>query len=80
MAVLNATARDLDRLRKALEKMESTSLSPESFALLDEQFHQLIAESTHNALMLWLYRPINEIRTHARRRQCGNDRHQPSAR
>jgi DNA-binding FadR family transcriptional regulator len=65
LAVLNATARDLERLREALEKMESSSVSPESFTLLDEQFHQLIAESTHNPLMLWLYRHINEIRTHA---------------
>lgn len=64
LAVLNATARDLDRLREALEKMEASSVSAESFTLLDEQFHQLIAESTHNPLMLWLYRHINEIRTH----------------
>ena len=65
LAVLNATARDLDRMDDILEKMESAALSPESFTLLDEQFHQLIAESTHNPLMLWLYRHINEIRTHA---------------
>jgi DNA-binding FadR family transcriptional regulator len=65
LAVLNATARDLDRLADALEKMEQRSISPESFTLLDEQFHLLIAECTHNPLMVWLYRHINEIRTHA---------------
>jgi DNA-binding FadR family transcriptional regulator len=65
LAVLNATARDLDRLADALDKMEQRSISPESFTLLDEQFHLLIAECTHNPLMVWLYRHINEIRTHA---------------
>jgi DNA-binding FadR family transcriptional regulator len=64
LAVLNATARDIDRLAGALTQMEQQSTTPESFTLLDEEFHQLIAESTHNPLMVWLYAHINEIRTH----------------
>ncbi len=65
LAVLNATARDLDRLQEAVEHMESGSLDPESFTQLDEQFHLMIAESTHNPLLVWIYRQINDVRCHA---------------
>lgn len=65
LAVLNATARDLDRLQDSVERMESGSTDPESFTRLDEQFHLMIAECTHNPLMVWIYREINDVRCHA---------------
>jgi DNA-binding FadR family transcriptional regulator len=65
LAVLNATARDIDRLQEAVESMEAGSTDPESFTQLDEQFHLMIAESTHNPLMVWIYREINDVRCHA---------------
>jgi GntR family uxuAB operon transcriptional repressor len=65
LAVLNATARDIDRLSEAVTRMESGSLDAESFTEFDEQFHQLIAEATRNPLMLWLYRQINQVRCHS---------------
>lgn len=65
LAVLNSTARDMDRLQEAVERMERDSTDPESFTQLDEQFHMLIAESTHNPLMVWVYREINDVRCHA---------------
>jgi len=65
LAVLNSTARDIDRLQEAVERMERGSTDPESFTQLDEQFHMLIAESTHNPLMVWIYREINDVRCHA---------------
>lgn len=65
LAVLNATARDLDRLQDAVEQMEAGSIDPESFTQLDEQFHLMIAECTHNPLMVWIYREINDVRCHA---------------
>lgn len=65
LAVLNATGRDIDRLQEAVVCMETGSSDPESFTQLDEQFHLLIAESTHNPLMVWIYREINDVRCHA---------------
>jgi GntR family uxuAB operon transcriptional repressor len=65
LAVLNATARDIDRLAEALAKMQGGSADAEAFTEFDEQFHQLIAEATRNPLMLWLYRQINQVRGHS---------------
>lgn len=64
LAVLNATARDIDRLGEMIDRAGISSSDPEGFTLWDEQFHLLIAECTHNPLMVWLYRQINEVRTH----------------
>jgi DNA-binding FadR family transcriptional regulator len=64
LAVLNATARDIERLAGAIARMEPASADSESFTLWDEEFHQLIAEATRNPLMVWVYRQINAVRTH----------------
>lgn len=65
LAVLNATGRDIDRLANAIARMEKASADSESFTLWDEEFHQLISEATRNPLMVWVYRQINAVRTHA---------------
>jgi DNA-binding FadR family transcriptional regulator len=65
LAVLNATGRDIERLASAIERMEASSGDSETFTLWDEEFHQLIAEATRNPLMVWIYRKINEVRTHS---------------
>ncbi len=65
LAVLNATARDIERLAAAMARMEPSSGDSESFTLWDEEFHQLIAEATRNPLMVWVYRQINTVRTHS---------------
>jgi len=62
LAVLNATARDIERLAAAMARMEPSSGDSESFTLWDEEFHQLIAEATRNPLMVWVYRQINAVR------------------
>jgi len=64
LAVLNATGRDIERLASAIERMEAAAGDSESFTLWDEEFHQLIAEATRNPLMVWIYRKINDVRTH----------------
>jgi len=64
LAVLNATGRDIERLNGAIERMEASSGDSESFTLWDKEFHQLIAEATRNPLMVWIYREINDVRTH----------------
>ena len=65
LAVLHATARDVARLEQAIGRLDGVSGDVEGFSRLDEEFHLGIAESTHNPLMLFLYRQINEVRTHA---------------
>lgn len=65
LAVVNATARDLDRIGEALRQLESAGDDREIFSEADGQFHLLLAESTHNPLMVWLYQQINDVRTHA---------------
>ncbi len=65
MAVAHATARDLERMEQALRRLESCGQDRELFSRGDEEFHLALAASTHNPLMIWLYRQINEIRSHA---------------
>lgn len=65
LAVVNATARDLDRMEEALKRVEASGDDPEYFSRADEQLHLVLAECTRNPLMLWLYRQINDVRSHA---------------
>lgn len=64
LAVLNATARDVDRLSEIVLQLEKGPLDAERFTQLDEAFHLSIAECTHNPLLVSLYRQINDVRTH----------------
>jgi DNA-binding FadR family transcriptional regulator len=64
LAVLNATGRDIEHLAGAIARMEASSGDSESFTRWDKEFHQLIADATRNPLMVWIYRQINEVRTH----------------
>lgn len=63
LAVLNATARDLDRIAGAIERMDAAGRNAESFTTWDREFHLLICEATRNPLMIWVYRQINAVRT-----------------
>jgi DNA-binding FadR family transcriptional regulator len=64
LAVLNATARDIEKLGEACDMAEAAGNDPERFTDWDTQFHVRIAEASHNPLMLWLYQQVNEIRSH----------------
>lgn len=64
LAVRHANARDLKRMSEALRRVEDCRGDPEIFSRGDETFHLCLAECTHNPLMLWLYRQINEVRHH----------------
>jgi DNA-binding FadR family transcriptional regulator len=64
LAVLHATARDLETLADALAALESCRHDRELFSSADERFHLALAAATGNALMAWLYRQINEVRSH----------------
>lgn len=65
LAVVNSTARDLERMGDALRRVETAGEDREEFSSADEQFHLLLAECTHNPLMVWVYRQINDVRCHA---------------
>ncbi|MEM7292259.1 MAG: FadR/GntR family transcriptional regulator [Pseudomonadota bacterium] len=64
LAVINANSHDLDNLRRALQRVESTSSDPELFGDADSAFHMALADCTQNPLMRWLYRQLNDIRHH----------------
>ncbi len=64
LAAINATARDLGRMEKALERVEQAGGDQEDFTLADGEFHQALVECTRNPLMVWLYQQINEVRGH----------------
>ena len=65
LVVVNATQRDLERMGEALKRVESCGDDREFFSRADEQFHLMLAECTRNPLMVWLYRQINDVRSHA---------------
>jgi DNA-binding FadR family transcriptional regulator len=54
----------VERLGGAIAAMEESSATSDTFTLWDRQFHELIAEATRNPLMVWIYRQINDVRTH----------------
>lgn len=62
LAVKNAGARDLERLEKALIRVEEIGTDPKKFSRADEAFHLCLAECSRNPLMVWLYRQVNEVR------------------
>lgn len=64
LVAVNATARDLERIGEVLERVANCGDSPEVFSRADEQFHLMLAECTRNPLMAWLYRQINDVRSH----------------
>jgi DNA-binding FadR family transcriptional regulator len=64
LAVLNATARDVDRLAELMERLATACADSEGFTQWDEDFHLAIAECTRNPLLVSLYRQINDVRTH----------------
>ena len=64
MAVVHASAKDLDRLEKTLAKVETFGEDQAAFADADEAFHLALAEATGNPLMVWIYGQINDVRCH----------------
>ena len=63
LAAVNATRRDLFELEHCLNRLENAQ-DRESFSQADEDFHMILAECTHNPLLVWLYRQTNEVRAH----------------
>ncbi len=51
LAIAHATAIDIERLHKALTRVESSQSDPESFTLADSEFHLSLAECTRNRVI-----------------------------
>ena len=64
LAVVHASANDLESLEKALVELEGCGGDQGAFSSADERFHQALAEATGNPLMAWIYRQINDVRCH----------------
>jgi GntR family transcriptional regulator, uxu operon transcriptional repressor len=64
LAVLHGTMRDMEAIAEALVPLELAGADREHFTEWDQRFHMALASATHNPLMLWIYRQINEVRGH----------------
>ena len=63
LAATRATAEDLTKIEAALSGMEAEKENLEKFVQFDLQFHQALAEATHNDLMELLLLPITGLLT-----------------
>jgi len=64
MAVMHASAKDLELLEKTLLELENTVGNQTDFSNADERFHLALAKATGNPLMVWIYSQINNVRCH----------------
>jgi len=64
LAVLHATARDLDRIAEAVAELERSGRDQDHFTRWDQSFHVSLALATRNPLMVWICRQINHVRGH----------------
>ncbi|MGI9416719.1 MAG: FadR/GntR family transcriptional regulator [Geminicoccaceae bacterium] len=64
LAVVHASAKDLDLLEKTLGELEASAGDQAAFSSADERFHLALAEATGNPLMVWIYGQINDVRCH----------------
>ena len=67
LAVLHASARDIDKMQALIRDLTEAEVSGDDrrYSAADEQFHLAIARATSNPLIVWLYEQINEIRQHS---------------
>ena len=65
LAIVNASHRDLEELRKALRQCEECGGDAEKFASADTAFHMALAHCSKNKLMYWVYERISEVRRYS---------------
>lgn len=64
LAVLNATATEIKMLGAILNDLEQCRDDKEAFSRHDSMFHEWLARSSKNPLLLHLYQQINAVRGH----------------
>jgi DNA-binding FadR family transcriptional regulator len=65
LAITNASHRDLEELRKALQQCEECGGDAELFARADTAFHIALAQCSKNKLLYWVYERISEVRRYS---------------
>ncbi|SPH18161.1 Putative L-lactate dehydrogenase operon regulatory protein [Defluviimonas aquaemixtae] len=63
LCVLHGRREDFDRLDELCTRMEASVDDPVAFAEADSEFHRTLAETTRNALLIWIIRQINRVRS-----------------
>jgi DNA-binding FadR family transcriptional regulator len=61
LAARHATADDIARMERALERSMATT-DPVTFHKYDAELHMAVAQAAHNALLLSLFKSMNEMR------------------
>lgn len=64
LAVINATARDLEQMATILERLDACGADKDEFTRWDSEFHQLLARCSRNPLLVHIYQEINSVRSH----------------
>ncbi len=65
LAVVHATARDIERMESVLARLELSHQDKDLFTQYDSEFHLSLAKASGNPLIVQLYDQINEVRTHS---------------
>lgn len=65
LATINATAKDMAAVAEVMARLEASGGDANYFTKWDREFHQVLADATHNALMASIYRHVNHVRGHA---------------
>jgi GntR family transcriptional repressor for pyruvate dehydrogenase complex len=61
LAALQATEEDITELKGVLAEVEAATDIPEAFAVKDADFHQELAKTTHNPLLIILLDSIRDL-------------------
>ena len=64
LIISNASKKELRKLEEALENLKHGSHDANSFSSADEFFHLTLAQCSQNPLLIWIYKRINDIRSH----------------
>ena len=63
LCVLHGRREDFDRLEELCEQMEHFAGDPPAFSEADTKFHERLALTTKNGLIIWLIGQINSVRS-----------------
>jgi len=62
LAVLHARPTDIDTMESLINSMDAYLSDPIEFSKADQEFHNLLAQSTGNSLLIWFNTQISAVR------------------
>lgn len=65
LAAINATQSDLENIEVLVNRLDACGDDKDAFTLLDGEFHEQLARSARNPLLLSFFQQINRIRSHS---------------